>query len=77
MEITKEISKELGVDLSEKNIDFSAATIAKVENGIFKIIDSKISNNSEIIKEFVKKYEPEYFTVKYELNKLLNKLKYL
>jgi len=60
----------IGIDISEQNTDFSAATISKVENGIEKIIDTKASNDSDEIKEFVKKYEPEYFTFKYKFQKL-------
>lgn len=60
----------IGIDISEENTHFSAATIAKVECDTVKIIDSKISKNSEEIKEFVKQYEPEYFTFKYKFQKL-------
>jgi hypothetical protein len=59
----------IGIDLADDNDpDFSAAIISKYENGIIKIIDSKISKNSDKIREFVKKYEPEYFTFKYHFD---------
>lgn len=59
----------IGLDLSSDDKNFSAAIIAKVENGILKIIDSKISNDSDSIKRFVKDYEPEHFTFNYHFKK--------
>ncbi len=61
---------KIGVYWSKYNTDFSAAIIAKVKNGAVEIIDSKTSIDSEEIKDFIKGYEPEYFTVKYKLQKL-------